>query len=73
MNKIYIKNERFMEFIDELATEMTELFYGVDTWEVKNMRIRFKDKAQDYYNEKYDEIESKANKIILLYSDNELN
>ena len=71
--KIYIKNEMFMEFIDELATEMTEMTYGVETWEVKNLRIRFTDKAQDFYNEKYDQIESMANNMILLYSDNDLN
>tara|TARA_R110000868_G_scaffold129205_1_gene337776 strand:+ start:62 stop:292 length:231 start_codon:yes stop_codon:yes gene_type:complete len=72
--KIYIKNERFMEFIDELATEMTEMTYGVDVWKkVGFNEYVFTDKAQDFYNEKYDQIESMANKMILLHSDNDLN
>ena len=28
MSKIYIENSRFMEYIDELATQMVELTYG---------------------------------------------
>ena len=77
--KIYIKNERFMEFIDELATEMTEMaFKGKATIEIQDglsdgVAIVFTDEAQDFYNEKYDQIESMANNMILLYSDNDLN
>ena len=76
--KIYIKNERFMEFIDELATQITEMSFGAETYvessEVgqENVVI-FTEEAQDYYNEMYDEYESMANRMILLHSDNELN
>ena len=70
-NKIYIKNERFMEFIDELATEMTEMAYGVSAFDDSDPEIV--ELAQSFYNEKYDEIESMANNMILLYSDNDLN
>ena len=69
--KIYIKNERFMEFIDELATEMTEMTYGVSAFDDSDRETV--ELAQNYYNEKYDEIESMANKMILLHSDNDLN
>ena len=69
--KIYIKNERFMEFIDELATEMTEMAYGVSAFDDSDSEMV--ELAQDFYNEKYDEIESMANKMILLHSDNDLN
>ena len=69
--KIYIKNERFMEFIDELATEMTEMVYGVSAFDDSDSETV--ELAQDFYSEKYDQIESMANNMILLYSDNDLN
>jgi hypothetical protein len=69
--KIYIKNERFMEFIDELATEMTEMTYGVSAFDDSDSETV--ELAQDFYNEKYDQIEYMANNMILLYSDNDLN
>ena len=52
-----------MELIDELATEMTQLYYGDDTYapssEVGQEEVlMFQEDAQDYYNEKYDDIES---------------
>lgn len=75
--KIYIKNERFMEFIDELATEFTQMRFTEETYErIKiyegSYETHFTNEAQNYYHEKYDEIESMANNMILLYSDNEL-
>jgi hypothetical protein len=69
--KIYIKNERFMEFIDKLATEMTEMAYGVSAFDDSDRETV--ELAQNYYNKKYDQIESMANKMILLHSDNDLN
>ena len=32
INKIYIDNSRFMEFIDEMATQITEMNFCNDTW-----------------------------------------
>ena len=57
--KIYIKNERFMEFIDELATEFTQMRFGEETYEkIKiyegSYETHFTYEAQNYYNEKYD-------------------
>ena len=49
-----------MEFIDEIATQLTENTFGEDTFE--NYRgegeMYFKEEAQDFYNERYDEVES---------------
>tara|TARA_R100001460_G_scaffold79745_2_gene120694 strand:+ start:94 stop:315 length:222 start_codon:yes stop_codon:yes gene_type:complete len=49
-----------MEFIDEIATQLTELNFHEDTFE--NYRgegeIHFKKHAQNFYNERYDEIEN---------------
>mgnify|MGYP003675251179 CR=1 FL=1 len=66
-----------MEFIDEMATQITEMNFGADTYaETKiyegSYEIIFSEEAQDYYNDKYDEYESMANNIMGVYSDNEL-
>tara|TARA_R100000697_G_scaffold13909_1_gene20094 strand:+ start:402 stop:635 length:234 start_codon:yes stop_codon:yes gene_type:complete len=49
-----------MEFIDEIAIQLTENTFGEDTFE--NYRgegeIHFKKHAQDFYYERYDEVES---------------
>jgi len=77
--KTYIDNSRFMEFIDEMATQITEMNYGQDSWiDVKegvavDNGMRFSDEAQEYYNEMYSEYEVMANNIMGVYSDNELN
>ena len=79
INKIYIDNSRFMEFIDELATQITEMNFGADTTkEIKDglsdgYVTIFTDEAQEYYNEMYGEYEMMANNIMGVYSDNELN
>ena len=65
----YVDDSRFMEFIDELATQMTEMNYGADTWkEEDGHRVMvFTDEAQEYYNEMYDEYETMTNKMIGVY------
>jgi len=70
IHKTYIDNSRFMEFIDELATQITEMNFGADTWNAD--RMVFTDEAQEYYNEMYDEYEMMANNIMGVYNDNEL-
>ena len=78
MKKIYIDNSRFMEFIDELATQITEMNFGADTTrEIKDglsdgYATIFTDEAQEYYNEMYEEYEMMANNIIGVYSKNDM-
>tara|TARA_R110002110_G_scaffold129823_3_gene309967 strand:+ start:165 stop:470 length:306 start_codon:yes stop_codon:yes gene_type:complete len=79
MGKIYIENSRFMEYIDELATQITEMNYGAETYkEYKDIDhgeegvITFTDEAQDYYNEMYDEYEGLTNNLLGVYSNTEL-
>tara|TARA_R110001583_G_scaffold21580_4_gene82014 strand:- start:312 stop:608 length:297 start_codon:yes stop_codon:yes gene_type:complete len=78
INKTYIDNSRFMEFIDELATQITEMNFGADTTrEIKDglsdgYVTIFTDEAQEYYNEMYEEYEMMANNIMGVYSNNEL-
>mgnify|MGYP003657426758 CR=1 FL=1 len=76
MSKIYIENSRFMEFIDELATQITKMNYGAETFESKDSTdttFGFTDEAQDFYNEVYDEYETLTNNLLGVYSNNELN
>ena len=70
--KTYIDNSRFMEFVDEIATQMTETAFKEPYRELKNdldnhIRFMFIDEAQDFYNERYDEIETMVNKIMGVY------
>jgi hypothetical protein len=79
MSKIYIENSRFMEYIDELATIITEQKFGEETWiEIDDAKIgdndyKFTNQAQDFYNESYDEYEGLTNNLLGVYSNNELN
>jgi len=73
-DKIYIENSRFMELIDEIVTQITEKAFGKDTYgqssEVGQEDVMmFQEKAQDFYNEKYDEYEGLFNNIANIYSD----
>jgi len=74
MAKIYIDNSRYMEFIDEIATQMTEIAYKGDTFMVKRGEgfTQFSDEAQDFYNERYDEVETMLNNTLNIHSNNEL-
>jgi hypothetical protein len=47
------KHSELIELVDNLATEITELNFGLDTF----IGESFTDEAQDYYNEKYDQYE----------------
>ena len=77
--KIYIDNSEFLELVSELATQITEKGFGEDTYEERLIYIDSNDKshyeahftndAQDYFNDKYDEIEMMFNTIANIYSD----
>ena len=51
-----------MEFIDEIATQLTELNFHENTFVPTPVGLlqlpKFTEEAQDFYNERYDEIES---------------
>ena len=50
-----------MEFIDEIATQITEERFGEGMHielEDEDGVLRFTEDAQDFYNERYDEIET---------------
>jgi len=72
---VYIDNSIFMEFVDDIATEMTEIAYkGKATIEIQDglsddTCIVFTEEAQDFYNERYDEVETMLNNTLRVYSD----
>ena len=72
MAKIHLDNSNYMEFIDEIATQMTEIEFKEHTfiWEDD---IKFlSEEAENFYNEKYDEVEILLNGILNIYSNNEI-
>ena len=78
MEKIHINNSDYMEFIDEIATQLTEITYTVNDEscykEVQdglsdNTCVVFTEEAQDFYNERYDEVETMLNRTLKVYSD----
>ncbi len=71
MAKIYIDNSKYMEFIDEIATDMTYIQFKEKT-KVKHS-MKFTDDAQDYYNERYDEVETILNRTLNIHSNVHLN
>ena len=79
MAKIYIDNSTFMEFVDEIATQMTEIaFKDKTTIEIQDglsdgVAIVFTDEAQDYYNERYEEVETMLNKTLNIHSNEHFN
>ena len=72
VSKTHVENSKFMEFIDEMATQITEMNFGYDTWVEDNNGMSFSEEAQDYYNDKWSEYEAMANSIMGVHSDNEL-
>ena len=71
--KTFIDDSNFMEFIDEIATQITEMNFGADTyyWYGENEH-KLTDEAQEYYNEKYDEYETMANNIMGVYKHHDM-
>ena len=79
MSKIYIDNSKFMQFIDELATQMVELTYGEETYTEGSLQdnkegfMIFNEEPQDCYDDMYMEIEYLTNSLLGVYSNNEKN
>ena len=59
MSKHRIPNDKWMEFISEIATQLTELNFHEETFwfDAEQNQTTFTEEAQDFYNERYDEVE----------------
>jgi len=72
MAKIHVNNSGYMEFIDEIATQITIQRFGEDTYapssEVGQEHIMmFQEDAQDFYNEQYDWVETTLNSKLKIF------
>ena len=70
INSAYIElKSNEMEFIDEIATQLTELNFHENTFVPTPVGLsqlpKFTEEAQDFYNERYDEVESLYINLIL--------
>ena len=68
-NKIYIDNSRFMELIDEIVTQITEMKFGEGNFGEDGFGDEVHFAVMKYYNEKYDEYEELFNNIANILSD----
>jgi|AP03_1055505.scaffolds.fasta_scaffold00088_31 hypothetical protein len=64
MEKLYVNNSEFMEFLCEVATQIVVQKFGEDTWEHNDEGTTFAEEAQDFFNERYDELETLASKTF---------
>ena len=74
MSKHRIPNEKWMEFIDEITTQMTELVFRENTFapssEVGSEHVlMFTEETHDWYNERYDEVETLLEKTLDITND----
>jgi|TARA_R110001632_G_scaffold72391_2_gene167455 hypothetical protein len=72
-NKILVRDSNFLECVDELATQITEMNFGADTYtEKKIFEGRYDtvmtEEAQDYYNEMFDEYEALLNNTLNVWN-----
>ena len=55
-----------MEFISKISLQLTELNFGEETFgELPSGTLVFSDEAQDFFNERYDEVETLFTNLIL--------
>ena len=72
MKKIYVDNSDYIKFIDEIVTQMTEIEFKQNMY-IWDDNISFlSEEAENFYNEKYDEIETLLNYFLSIYSNNEI-
>jgi hypothetical protein len=75
---VYVDNSNFMEFVDDIATQITIQRFGEDAQiEVQDglsdgVAIIFTEDAQDFYNEQYDWVETMLSNTLKIHSDERL-
>ena len=73
-SKILVSDSNFLECVDELATQITEMNYGAETYGESSEGgqegvMMFTEEAQDYYNEKFDEYEALLNNTLNVWNE----
>jgi len=71
-DKILVSDDAFLSCVDELATQITEMNFGADTWTDTsnhiNKAFKFTEEAQDYYNEMFSEYEELINATLNVWN-----
>ena len=67
-NKILVSDSKFIECVDEISTQITEMNFGAETWTEENEVIIFTNEAQEFYNETFDEIETLINNTLNVWN-----
>ena len=69
--KILVSDSAFLECVDEIATQITEMNFGAETWKEdkdnENWMV-FTEEAQDFYNQKTDEYEDLINLTLNVWN-----
>jgi hypothetical protein len=77
MEKILVSDSIFLECVDEIATQITEVQFKENTWFLESWRhgeaYRFTEEAQDFYNDKFDEIEALLNNTLNVWNKMNIN
>jgi len=78
-SKILVSDSRFLECVDELATQITEMKFGDGAYSLLSEigkieennyidALAFSEEAQDYYNEMFDEYETLLNNTLNVWN-----
>ncbi len=67
-NKIIVSDSKFLYCVDEIATQITEMNFGADTWVEEESILVFSEEAQDFYNDKFDEYETLINNTLNVWN-----
>ena len=72
-NKILVGGSKFLECVDEIATQITEMNFGADTWIYisSHKTMKFSEEAQDFYNDRFDEIETLINNTLNVWNESD--
>ena len=67
-DKILVSDDAFLSCVDELATQITEMNYGAEAYDVDDSGDRFTEEAQDYYNDMFSEYEELINATLNVWN-----
>jgi len=67
-DKVLVSDDKFLSCIDELATQITEVNYGDETYDVDDSDDRFSKDAQEFYTDRLDEYEELINATLNVWN-----
>ena len=82
-DKILVSDSKFLECVDEIAIQITEMNFGADTWveaggymmgvtisgeTIKPKGLKLSKEAQEFYNDKFDEYEDLINNKLNVWN-----